>query len=81
MLTAGRVSWFNLYMETTSTTNTPGFNCRLSIYFTTAHSGRRMAFRYSWRQMRAFRMPVADAELFIAQGQADRMDGHPMKAS
>jgi hypothetical protein len=61
------------------TTNTPGYNCRLGIFFKTNARGQRQAFRWSWSQMRAFRMSLADAELFIATEQADQLDGHPLR--
>lgn len=60
-----------------ATEATPGYNTRLSIYFTTTRKGQRVAFRYSWLQMRAFRMPLAEAELLIATDQADQIDGNP----
>jgi hypothetical protein len=60
------------------TTTTPGYNTRLAIYFTNDKNGKRRAYRFSHRQFRAFPMPLADAELFIAQDQADEIDGNPL---
>ena len=72
--------WFTEGMtNTASATKTPGYNCRLAIFFDTDKNGRKVAYRWSGRQVRAFRMSVADAELFIAQDQADRLAGHPLK--
>ncbi len=59
--------------------HTPGFNCRISIFFQNDRKGRRVAYRWSRAAMRAIRMSLADAELFIAQGQADQIPGHPLK--
>lgn len=47
------------------------------VWFTTAKNGRRMAFEFSRRQFRAFRVPLADAELWVATGVAEKLDGHP----
>ncbi len=81
-MTVGPKCRHNLYMPSTdTTTNTPGFNCRLQVFFTTNANGQRQAFRWSGRQMRAFRMPLLDAQLFVAQGQADKLAGHPMRAA
>lgn len=59
--------------------NTPGFNTHLEIYFSADRNGRKLAHRYSRYQMRAFRMPLADAELFVATGQATEISGNPIK--
>lgn len=67
-------------METTPATKTPGFNCRLSIWFTTDKNHKRVAFQWNNRCRRAVRISVTDADLFIAQGQADQISGHPMRA-
>jgi hypothetical protein len=64
---------------TTSRPATPGFNTHLEIYFSTDRNGRKLAHRYSRYQMRAFRMPLADAELFVATGQATEIPGNPLK--
>ena len=66
-------------MTTTAKANTPGFNCHLEIFFSTDKHGRKLAHRFSRSQFRAFRMPLADAELFVAQGQATEIPGNPMK--
>lgn len=62
------------------TTTTPGYNSRLAIYFMNDRNGKRRAFRFSHRQFRAFPMGVAEAELLIAQGEADQIDGNPIRA-
>lgn len=64
---------------TSTTANTPGFNCRLAVFFDHDKHGRKLAFRWSPMQFRAFRMPLADAELFVATEAADLLPGHPMK--
>lgn len=65
-------------MSTTATTSkTPGFNCRLAIFFDHDKNGRKIAYR--WSHGRAIRMSLADAELFIATEQADQISGHPLK--
>lgn len=48
------------------------------IYFTTTRKGQRQAYRMSYRQFRSFRMPLAEAELMIAQGLAVEIPGNPM---
>lgn len=67
--------------NTAAPTKTPGFNCRLSIWFDTNKNGRKVAYYWSGRNMRAIRMSVTDAELFIATEAADRISGHPMRAA
>ena len=59
-------------MNKGNTMNTPGYNCRINIYFKTDKNGRRRAY-YTGRSnpFRAFPLPLADAELFIATEQAD----------
>jgi len=61
-------------------TNTPGYTSRLAIWFSTDRNGKRRAYHYSGRQMRAFPISAAKAELLIAQGLADHIDGHPFGA-
>ena len=66
-------------MNTAATTKaTPGYNTRISVYFTTSRKGQRAAWHFSWPQMRAFRMPLAEAELLVAQDLADVLDSNPM---
>ena len=60
-------------------TTTPGFNTRIAIFFDHDKHGRKIAYRWSRPAMRAIRMSLTDAELFIAQDQADRIPGHPFK--
>jgi hypothetical protein len=52
--------------------NTPGFDHRISIKFTTDRNGRKLAHRWSMRALRWFRISLADAELWIATDAADR---------
>jgi hypothetical protein len=67
-------------MTTTSTaTRTPGYNYRLEIFFGTDKRGRKIAHRWSTQQLRSFRMPLAEAELLVATGQADEIPGNPFK--
>ncbi len=47
------------------------------IWFQTTRKGQRQAYRYDIRQMRTFRMKLAKAEMLVATGQADEIDGHP----
>ena len=58
---------------------TPGYNRRIAIFFQLDRHGRKVAYRWSGMQMRAFRMSVADAELLLAQDYADLLPGHPMR--
>jgi hypothetical protein len=59
---------------------TPGYNCRLQIYFA-VQGETRVAYRWSWRAMRAIRVPLADALLWKANDLADVIPGHPLKSS
>lgn len=63
----------------TAAAPTPGYNTRLDIYFSVDRRGRKMAHYWSWRAMRAIRMPLLDAELFVATDQATEIPGHPLK--
>lgn len=58
---------------------TPGFNTHLEIFFSVDKRGRKLAHRWSRGQLRAFRMPLADAEVFVATGQATKLSGHPLR--
>lgn len=64
---------------TNTKTPTPGYNTHLEVFFSTDKHGRKLAHRFSRRQFRAFRMPLADAEFFVAAGQATEIPGNPMK--
>ncbi len=57
-------------METTQPTET--------VWFDTDRNGRKIAFRWMARSMRACRMNVTDAETAIATGQAHHSNGHPI---
>lgn len=59
--------------------NTPGYNCRLVLFFARDKRGKKIAYRWSGSQMRAFRISLVEAENFLAQGQADKIDNHPLK--
>jgi hypothetical protein len=63
----------------TTTQKTPGYNCRLEIFFTTDRRGRKIAHRWSTMQLRSFRMSLAEAELLVATGAADEIAGNPFK--
>ena len=55
--------------------HTPGYNCRIRIYFTHDKNGNKRA-RYIGRHnpLRSFPLPLADAEMFIAQELADKVE-------
>ena len=44
---------------------------KTEVKFTTAKNGQRRAYRFSCRQLRWFPMPLAEAELAVATGQAE----------
>lgn len=64
-----------------ATEKTPGYNCRLSIAFSSDKRGKKLAYYWSAGSFnrraapgtfgRWIKMPLAAAELFVAQGQAD----------
>lgn len=58
----------------TATTTAQGLKW---VWFKTDRRGRKMAFEFSRRQFRAFRVPLVDAELWVATGVAEKLDGHP----
>lgn len=60
-------------------TKTPGYNCRIGIFYDLDKRGRRIAYRWSRLGMRAIRMPLAEADALIAQGGADHLPCHPIK--
>lgn len=67
-------------MTTTQTTTpTPGYNCRLQIFFTSNARGQRLAYRWSGRQLRAFRIALDEAEIMRATETADILPGDPMR--
>ena len=53
-------------------TTTPGYTIRLNIRFTTDAAGRPRASYFSRLSFRWLPVKVADAERWIAAGQADR---------
>jgi len=57
---------------------TPGYNTRLDIWFQTTRTGRRTAWYFSFAAMRAVRVSVTDAELWISNDLADQSCGHPL---
>ena len=63
----------------TTTENTPGYNRRLEIFFTTSKRGQRLAYYWSPRQFRAFRISLDAAEIMRATETADVISGHPMR--
>lgn len=60
-----------------STTHTPGFSKRITVWFDTDRKGRQLA--YYWSCGRALRLPLADAKAFVAADEANLISGHPMK--
>jgi hypothetical protein len=50
--------------------NTPGFDFHLDIKFTVTKNGKRRATYFSRRALRWLPVPVANADLFVAQGLA-----------
>lgn len=57
-----------------TTTPTPGFNCRIAIFFTYDKNGNKRARYYGKHNpFRSFPLPLADAEMFIANDTADRI--------
>lgn len=55
-----------------NTATTPGFNCRVTVEFRTDRNGRRFAQQWNNRCRRWVRCSLVDAELWVAQGLADR---------
>jgi hypothetical protein len=64
-------------MRPMSTAATPNTKPVEWVWFKTAKNDRKMAFRFSRSQFRAFRMPLADAEMWVATGVAEKLNGHP----
>jgi hypothetical protein len=62
-----------------TTTNTPGYNTRIGVWFDTDAAGRKAAYYWSPGAMRAIRMGRDLAEMLLAADQADRLSGHPMR--
>jgi hypothetical protein len=60
---------------------TPGFNRRIGIWFDHDKHGRKVAYMWAPMQFRSFRLPLIDAETFIANETADLLNGHPFKAA
>ncbi len=60
-------------------TATPGYNHRIEIWFQNDKRGRKVAYRWCYGAFQAVRMSLADAELFVATGQADLLPGHPFR--
>jgi len=58
---------------------TPGYNSRLTIFFTTSARGRRLAWYWSPVQLRAFRLPLDAAEIMRATETADVVCCHPLR--
>ena len=66
-------------MATVKPTPTPGYNCRLTIFFATQRGGRKVAYYWAASAFRAIRLPLADAEIMRATGTADVICCHPMR--
>jgi hypothetical protein len=58
---------------------TPGYNRRIGIFFDLDLNGRRRAYRWSPLQLRAFPMPLDEADWLIAEETADHLSCHPLK--
>ncbi len=58
---------------------TPGYNCRLTIWFQNTRKGQRTAWYWSYGAFRAVRLPLAEAELMKATDTADVIPCHPFK--
>ena len=50
---------------------TPGFDHRVTVKFTYDKAGRKLAFRWSMRACRWFRVKLDDAEFWLATDAAD----------
>ena len=78
-------------MSAKNTTKTPGYNCRLTIKFSTSKKGTKLAYYWSGDHGsraagvpgfgRWLRMKIAVAESAIAQDQADRYVDYSDQAS
>ena len=68
-------------MTTTQNTSakTPGFNCRLAIWFTTTKTGKPRAWYIGRQSTRAFPLRLADAEIMRATGTAEVLCCHPWR--
>ena len=64
---------------TTQTAKTPGYNCRLTIFFAATKSGKPRAYYWSAWQLRAFPLPLAEAEIMRASETADVICCHPLR--
>lgn len=59
-------------MNTTTATNTPGYNCRITIIFSTNKNGRRLArYKNPHQPLRTFPIALDLAEMLVATGGAD----------
>lgn len=65
--------------NTATTTKTPGYSTRLGIWFKTDRRGRPTAWYFSTGAGRAVRLPLTDAQMWIAQDQADQLANHPLE--
>ena len=66
------MSYYEPMTTNTAHTNTPGYNCRIAIFFTYDKNGNKRARYYGKHNLfRSFPLGLADAELFIATEQAD----------
>jgi len=59
-------------------TKTPGYNCRLRIWFT-VQAGRKVAYYWAPQATRAIRLSPDKAEIMKATGTADVICCHPMR--
>jgi hypothetical protein len=69
-------------MKTPTIAPRPGHNCRLQVSFSYDKRGHKVAYRVSPTQFyRNLRIPLADALLFVAQGQADEVPYRKMRGA
>lgn len=59
--------------------NTPGYNCRLAIWFTVTSKGKPRAWYIGSQGYRAFPLPYDKAKLMQATGTAEVLCCHPWK--
>lgn len=58
---------------------TPGFNCRIGIFYDLDKNGKQRAYYWSPLGFRAIPIGLSKAEVLIAGGAADHLPCHPIK--
>jgi hypothetical protein len=66
-------------MKADITSRTPGYNCRLVIWFTVEAGGRQVAYYWAPQATRAIRLPLDKAKIMEATGTADVTCCHPLR--